>query len=256
MFCRQTCISNIYSHLDHRQFHPPTKIPGFGSKLQKRRAIGEKHCFKMCLLSLAIIVSCSMKQMTDIVHITITQVLMWFISVFESPYTFTALLLGSMLQSLMPFYVPIPKSNWLFELYCKDCFYRIVTRGEENFWATFWCEWPQTGKRKTDTQDWMRGGILPVKRWNRCNYLNKRASTSYYRWPFMYYSSICSAHQIWRIDCMFVCVCVCVCVCVWLLVGYGLESTVLLMDQLCFCLINLSEPTQGVLIQHKILTKR
>lgn len=81
-----------------------------------------------------------------------------------------------------------------------------------------------TGKRKTEQDetaaDGGRGGILPVKRWNRCNYFNTRASTSYYHWPFMYYSSICSAQQIWRIDC--VCVCMCVLVCVascWVWIG-------------------------------------
>lgn len=50
-------------------------------------------------------------------------------------------------------------------------------------------------------------------------------------------------------------VCMCVCVCEYVgactvhsLARYGSASTFLLMDQLYFCIVNLSKPTKGVLI--------
>lgn len=58
----------------------------------------------------------------------------------------------------------------------------------------------------------------------------------------------------WRVPCA---VCVFVCECVqWFVVEYGLESSILLMDQLRLCNSRLSKLTMGSLISNKISTKR
>lgn len=84
------------------------------------------------------------------------------------------------------------------------------------------------------------GGIRLVKGQNECNHFNKRTSTGHLIIIDLYYSSICLPRQI-------VCVCVCLQPNVYSLGQYRLDSTVLLLDQLRFCIINISKPTKGVL---------